>query len=74
VTRDRDIPLLTVAEAAKHAKVDRKTITRWIQRDLMPGIPNGKETLVPLDHLQRVIRERHERGGGRMPRRHARKL
>lgn len=71
--RDEDVPLLTVAEAARHAKVNRKTISRWIRRDLLPGIPDGKETLVPLDHLQRVIRERHERGAGKLPRRHARR-
>jgi hypothetical protein len=68
VMRDRDVPLLTVAEASAHAKVSERTIGRWIASGLLLTIPNGREKLIPLDHLQQLIRDRHQLGGGRLPR------
>jgi hypothetical protein len=66
--RDRDVPLLTVAEAAAHAKVSTRTIGTWIQHNLLTPIPDGKSKLIPLDHLQQLIRDRHQLGGGKLPR------
>lgn len=66
--RDEDVPLLTVAEAADRAKVSERTVSRWIRAGLLTPIPHGTEKLIPLDHLQQIIRDRHQLGAGRLPR------
>lgn len=68
-----DVPLLTVAQAATHARVDRRTIGRWIKAGLLLGIPDGNATLIPMDHLQLLVQDRNKHFGGRLPvKRHTR--
>ena len=50
-------PYLTANEAAKHLKVDRATITRWIKKGLVAGAqrPSGaRRWRIPLSVLREV--------------------
>jgi excisionase family DNA binding protein len=71
MTRDRDVPLLTVAAAAKYAKVSERTVSTWVRAGHLEAIPHGRERLIPLDHLQQLMRDRFQNGGRIPTRRHA---
>jgi excisionase family DNA binding protein len=51
-------PLLTVDDAAAHAKVSTKTVRRWIEAEDLPALHLGKLLRIRPEDLARFLERR----------------